>query len=65
VAQQRVRDRFLGRILEELLRNAEKDDALLRAYSRTGVFATDKRQLAEREPRNLGKLPLGRTRVEL
>ena len=59
-----VRDRLLGRTLEGLLRDAEKDDALLRAYGRPGVYAAEKRQLGKRELRNLGKLPMGRKRVE-
>jgi hypothetical protein len=59
-----LRDRFLGRMLEDLLRNAETNDALLRAYGRPGVFAAEKRQLGKRELRKVGKLPVGRKRVK-
>jgi hypothetical protein len=55
----RLRDRLLGRMLEDLLHNAETNDVLLRAYGRPGVFAAEKRQLGKRELRNLGKLPVG------
>jgi hypothetical protein len=59
-----LRDRFLRRTLEDLVRSAETNDALLRAYGRPGVFAAEKRQLGKRELRKLGKLPVGRKRVE-